>query len=190
MADETNKVHFDLTNVYVAPLTFEGGVPAFGAPKRLPGAISMDLSPQGNTVKLRADGIVYYSTTSNSGYEGDLNLAMVPDWFRSECLGEKLTEKDKVLVENALAEPSPFALLYEFLYDKKHRRHAIFSCMAGRVNVKGENKDNQKDPDTETLRLTAVPLPDGKVKASTTEETPDEVYQGWNTAVWTGDAAQ
>lgn len=190
MADETNKVHFDLTNVYVAPLTFEGGAPAFGAPKRLPGAISIDLAAQGNTVKLRADGIVYYSTTSNSGYEGDLNLAMTPDWFRQEYLGETLSEKDKVLVENALADPKPFALLYEFLYDKKHRRHVLYSCTAGRVSVKGENKENQKDPDTETLHLVSVPLPGGNVKASTTEETPDAVYNDWNTAVWTADAAQ
>lgn len=190
MDNETNKVHFDLTNVHVAPLTFEGGAHAFGAPKRLPGAISIDLAAQGNTVKLRADGIVYYSTTSNSGYEGDLNLAMVPDWFRQEYLGESLSEKDKVLVENVLADPAPFALLYEFLGDKKHRRHVLYSCTASRVSVKGENKENQKDPDTEALHLVSVPLPDGKVKASTTEATPDAVYNAWNTTVWVSDSAQ
>ncbi len=187
---DTNKVHYDLTNVHVAPLTIEGDTVAFGTPKRLPGAISMDLSAQGNSVKLRADGIVYYNSTSNSGYDGDLNLAMVPDWFREEYLGDTVDATDKVLVENALAEPKPFALLYEFLYDKKHRRHVLYSCMASRPNIKGENKENQKDPDTETLHLSSVPLPDGKVKASTAEETPDNVYKGWLTSVWLPKAAE
>lgn len=181
---DTNKVHYDLVDVHVAPLTFEAGLPVFGDPKRLEGAISMDLSPQGNTTKLRADGIVYYQSSSNSGYEGDLNLAMVPDWFRQEYLGEKLDATDKVAVENAEAEQKAFALLYGFKYDKKHRRHVLYNCMASRPGIKGENKDNQKDPDTESLPLSAVPLPGGNVKASTTEETPDEVYKGWMTTVW------
>lgn len=181
---DTNKVHYDLVDVHVAPLTFEGGVATFGAPVALPGSISMDLSPQGNTVKLRADGIVYYQSTSNSGYEGNLNLAMVPDWFKQQYLGETLNETDKVTVENAEAETKPFALIYGFKYDKKQRRHVLYNCMASRPNIKGENKDNQKDPDTESLPLSAVPLPGGNVKASTTEETPDEVYANWLKAVW------
>lgn len=186
---DTNKVHYDLVDVHMAPLTISDGVATFGEPKALPGSISMDLSPQGNTVKLRADGIVYYQSNSNSGYEGNLNLAMVPDWFKREYLGEKLDETDKVQVENAEAEPSAFALLYGFKYDKKGRRHVLYNCMAGRANIKGENKDNQKDPDTESLSLSCVPLPGGNVKASTTAETPDTVYNGWMASVWQGKPA-
>lgn len=188
---DTNKVHYDLTNVHVAPLTLdlEAGTYTFGDPKRLPGAISMDLAAQGDIVKLRADAMDYYTSYSNNGYAGDLNLAMVPDWFRQEYLGDTISEKDKVLVETANAEHKPFALLYEFLGDKNHRRHVLYSCTANRPNIKGENKDNQKEADTEALTLTSVPLPDGKVKASTTAETPETVYAGWNAAVWVKDSA-
>ena len=181
---ETNKVHYDLTNVYIAPMTSEGENPAWGTPKRLYGAISMDLTANGETVKLRADGIDYYTNVSNNGYEGDLNLALVPDWLRTEVLGDTITETDKVMVENALAEPKHFALIYEFLYDKKNRRHVLFNCLAGRPNIQGENKDNQKNPDTESLTITATPLAGGHVKASTTEETPEEIYKNWTDAVW------
>lgn len=189
MANTDNKVHYDLTNVHVASLTIdlEGGTVTFGTPKRLLGAISMDLSAQGEQVKLRADGIDYYVSNSNNGYSGDLNLAMVPDWFRQEYLGDTLSEKDKVLVESALAEPKPFALLYEFLGDVSHRRHCLYNTTAARPNIKGENKDNQKEADTESLSLTSLPLPDGKVKSSTTAETPQAVYDGWNKAVWVKD---
>lgn len=189
MANTDNKVHYDLTNVHVASLTIdlEGGTVSFGTPKRLLGAISMDLSAQGEQVKLRADAIDYYVSNSNNGYSGDLNLAMVPDWFRQEYLGDTLSEKDKVLVESAQAEPKPFALLYEFLGDVSHRRHCLYNTTAARPNIKGENKDNQKEADTESLSLTSLPLPDGKVKASTTAETPQAVYDGWNKAVWVKD---
>lgn len=181
---DTNKVHYDLVDVHVAPLTIVDGVATFGEPKKLPGSISVDLSPQGNTVSLRADGIVYYHSNSNSGYTGSLNLAMVPDWFKREYLGETLDETAKVQIENAEAEPKPFALLYGFKYDAKQRRHVLYNCMAGRHNIKGENKENQKDPDTEILPLSCVPLPGGNVKASTTEETTEAVYSGWMKAVW------
>lgn len=186
---DTNKIHYDLVNVHVAPLTIKDGVVSFGTPERLPGSISMDLAAQGNSVKLRADGIVYYQSNSNSGYDGSLNLAMVPDWFKQKYLGEILKATDKVQVENALAEPQPFALLFEFQYDKKHRRHCLYSCMASRPNIKGENKENQKEPDTESMNISAVPLANGDVKASTTEETPDTVYQNWYKAVWVEAAA-
>lgn len=189
MSTTDNKVHYDLVDVHVASLTLdlETGTVSFGTPKALLGSISMDLSAQGEQVKLRADGMDYYVTNSNNGYSGNLNLAMVPDWFRQEYLGDTLSEKDKVLVENSQVEAKPFALLYGFKGDAKNRRHVMYNCTANRPNIKGENKDNQKQPDTETLPLTSVPLPDGKVKASTTAETPQAVYENWTKAVWVKD---
>lgn len=186
---DNNKVHYDLQNVFVAELTLDDSdVATFGTPKRLPGAISMDLSAQGDNVTLRADGINYYVNNSNQGYQGDLTLAMVPDWFRAEFLGQAISTKDKVLVENAKTDqPKKFALLYEFQGDAHARRHVLYNCLAARPNLTGENKDNQREADTEALTLTASPLPTGEVKASTTAETPDEVYNGWTKNVWVKD---
>ena len=186
MADD-NKVHYDLDDVHIAPLTLTGDKPTWGDPVRLYGAISMDLSAEGDTTKLRADGTDYYVSVANNGYTGDLSVAMVPDWFKAECLGHKITATDKVLVENADIEPKPFAVLFRFKGDKHARRHVLYNCVAARPNIKGENKDNPKDPDTESLSLTASPLPNGWVKASTTAETPEAVYTNWNNAVWFND---
>ena len=191
MDSNENKVHYDLTNVYVSPLTvdLDTGTVTFGVPKRLPGAISMDLAAQGEQIKRRADAIDYYVTNSNNGYSGDLNIVMVPDWFRQEYLGDTLSENDKVLVENAQAEPKPFAMLYEFLGDKSRRRHCLYNVTASRPNIKAENKDNQKEADTESMAMTALPLPDGKVKASTTADTPKLVYENWTKSVWVDDSS-
>ena len=190
MAKSDNKVHYALTNVYIAQLTMdlEAGTVSFATPKRLLGAVSMDLSAQGDVIKLRADGMDYYVVNSNNGYQGDLNIARIPDWFRSDILGDSVSPTDKVLVETTTQEPKPFAMIFEFLGDVKGTRHVLYNCAASRPNIKGENKDNLKDPDTDTLSLTASPLQDGKVKASTTAETPANVYDNWFKAVWEKDS--
>ena len=190
MANADNKVHYALTNVYIATLemNLETGAVTFGAPKRLLGAVSMDLSAQGDVIKLRADAMDYYVVNSNNGYQGDLNIARIPDWFRSDILGDTVTASDKVLVETTTQEPKAFAMMFEFLGDAKGTRHVLYNCSASRPNIKGENKDNLKDPDTDTLSLTASPLQDGKVKASTTAETPENVYNSWFTKVWEKDS--
>lgn len=190
MANADNKVHYALTNVYIATLEMdlETGTVTFGNPKRLLGAVSMDLSAQGDVIKLRADGMDYYVVNSNNGYQGELNIARIPDWFRSDILGNTITEKDKVLVEATTQEPKAFAMMFEFLGDVKGTRHVLYNCAASRPNIKGENKGNLKDPDTDTLSLTASPLQDGKVKASTTAETPTNVYENWFKKVWEKDS--
>lgn len=190
MANADNKVHYALTNVYIATLEMdlETGTVTFGTPKRLLGAVSMDLSAQGDVIKLRADAMDYYVVNSNNGYQGDLNIARIPDWFRSDILGDTVTASDKVMVETTTQEPKAFAMLFEFLGDVKGIRHVLYNCAASRPNIKGENKDNLKDPDTDTLSLTASPLQDGKVKASTTAETPNGVYNNWFQKVWEKDS--
>ena len=190
MANADNKVHYALTNVYIATLEMdlETSTVTFGNPKRLLGAVSMDLSAQGDVIKLRADGMDYYVVNSNNGYQGDLNIARIPDWFRRDILGDTISATDKVLVETTTQEPKAFAMLFEFLGDVKGTRHVLYNCAASRPNIKGENKDNLKDPDTDTMSLTASPLQDGKVKASTTAETPENVYKNWFQKVWEKDS--
>ena len=116
-------------------------------------------------------------------------MAMVPDWFRKDYLGEILDEAAKVQVENAEAEHKPFAMLFGFKGDKAKRVHVLYNCMAGRPGIKGENKENEKDPDTESLPVSAVPLPGGDVKASSTADTPAEIVAGWYEKVWQRAAA-
>ena len=189
--NDKNKVHYDLQNVFVAEVTVDDSdAVTFGTPERLRGAISMDLSAQGDTTTQRADGIDYYQNTSNQGYNGDLTLAMVPDWFREKYLGNTLSTQDKALVENAKTDqPKHFALIYEFQGDAAARRHVMYNCLATRPSAHGENKDNQREADTEALTLNASCLPDGKVKASTTADTPQSVYDNWIKAVWVKDSS-
>ena len=81
-----NKIKYNLKNVHAAVLTEDDGVYTYGTPKAIPGAVSLSLDAEGDTNPFYADGIVYYRTVANNGYSGDLEIALIPDWVRTDLL--------------------------------------------------------------------------------------------------------
>ena len=187
-----NKMHYDLKNVHYVPGRIQSdGTIIYSKPIRIPGAMSMDISAEGETTKIRADGIDYIVNTSNNGYAGSITLVKVPDNFRRDCLAEKIDTINGIQYEDANAEPNPFALIFEFLGDVKSTRHILYNNIATRIPFVAENKDNQKEPDTEEMEITSSPAVfniDGEqrsiVKASTNADTPQEVYAKWYSKVF------
>ena len=179
-----NKVKFNLKNVHYAKLTETDGVVTYGAPVGIPGAVSLSLSAEGDTTPFFADGIKYYVSVSNNGYFGDLEIALIPDSFRTDILGDTVDNTAKVVIENALTEPGRFALLFEFDGDQNSIRHVFWNCTATRPSVDGSTTTKSKEVSTEKLTIDAAPLADGRVKAKTGSETTEGVYNGWYSEVW------
>ena len=179
-----NKVKFNLKNVHYALLTLSAqNVPSFGAPVPVPGAVSLSLDANGEPENFYADGGVYYVINNNMGYDGDLELAMIPESFRTDVLKETL-DANGVLVENAESNLAAFALLFEFDGDQKHMRHVLYNCAASRPGIEGKTNEESKEVQTETLTIKASPLPDGTVKAKTGDTTDTATYNGWYDAVY------
>lgn len=185
MPNRHNKVKFGLSNVHYALLEAgDNGAVSYGTPKPIPGAVNMNLPPQGDTSTFYADDVAYYVTSANSGYQGDLEIADIPQSFAEDVLKESLDGTAKVLVERSSAEPAPFALLFEFKGDQHKTRHVLYNCTAARPNITGATTTNTKEPQTSTLTLTAAPLANELVKAKTTADTPDETLNNWYKSVW------
>lgn len=166
MSTKKNKVKFNICNVHYALITVDDeGEVTFGTPVAMPGAVSLSLEPNGEPSNFYADGYAYYTISNNMGYEGDLELAMVPESFRTDVLKEKLDSKG-VLIENSDAELAQFALLFEFDGDVRHIRHVMYNCSASRPKIEGKTNEDKKEVQTETLTIKATPLADGKVKPS------------------------
>lgn len=183
--NKANKVKFGLKNVHYALLTAgEAGKVTFATPVPIPGAVNLSMEAQGETSTFYADDMAYYVTAANDGYSGDLEIAVLPDSYRKDVLGEKEDETDKILVENVTAEPKPHALLFEFAGDQKAVRHVLYNCAATRPGITGSTTNKSKDPTTEKITLTASPLANGNIRAKTTPDTPDEKYSNWYKAVW------
>uniref|UniRef100_UPI001898A689 major tail protein n=1 Tax=Enterocloster citroniae TaxID=358743 RepID=UPI001898A689 len=159
------------------------GAITFATPVRVPGAVSIALDAQGDISKFYADGITYYQAAANNGYDGDLEVALLPESFRTDVLGETLDGK-KVLVENADAKQTAFALLFEFDGDEKAIRHVLYNCTSTRPSVESQTKEESIEPVTETLTISATPLPDGRIKARTGDTTDEATYGGWYDEVY------
>ena len=176
MTAKKNKVKFNLKNAYYAKiLEMTQTNMTFDTPVPLPGAVSLSLDANGENENFYADGGVYYVISNNQGYEGDFELAMIPESFRIDILGEAL-DKNKVLFENANVETSPFAFLFEFDGDVKHIKHVMYNCTASRPGIESATNEESKEVKTETLTLSAAPTPTGLVKARTADETDTTVY--------------
>lgn len=184
MANKRNKVKFNLSNVHYALLSIsEEGVVSYGTPVAIPGAVALSLDPNGEPSVFYADGYAYYTVNNNQGYEGDLEIALVPDSFRTDVLKESL-DSNKVMVEDANVETNKFALLFEFDGDIKKTRHVLYSCIAARPKIESSTKEEEIEVKTDTLSIKASPLADGKVKARTTEETAETAYNNWYKEVY------
>ena len=107
-----NKVKFNICNChYALQKTQENGEIGFGNPVAMPGAVCIALDPNGEPESFYADGIEYYIIANNMGYDGDLELALIPESFRTDVLKEE-ADTNEVLVENAHSETAAFALLF------------------------------------------------------------------------------
>ena len=184
-----NKIKYGIKNVYYAVATLAANNSAtYDTPVALPGAVSLTLDPEGDNNIFYADNIAYYTTYANNGYSGSLELALIPDAFRKDVLGEIEDNKD-VLVEEQGAPSVHFALMFQFEGDAKATRHVMYNCVASRPTTNGSTKEASIEPQTETINLTATSIYNAAldkdiVKARTGDSTDNTAYTGWFTQVY------
>lgn len=185
---QRNKIKYGLKNVYYAIATIdEDGSATYATPVRIPGAVSLSLEPQGDREPFYADDIEYFVSISNTGYEGSLEIAMMPESFEKDVL-KAIEDSKGVLFEEVDPEIVHFALLFQFAADKKAIRHCMYNCTAMRPNVESETKGENIEPRTDELDLRAGTIYNatlGKdiIKAKTKSDTDATVYNSWFTQV-------
>ena len=184
MAAVKNKVKFGLRNCHYALATMDDSQNVtFSTPVPIPGAVSLSLSAEGDNDPFYADDSVYFLVATNTGYSGDLEVAMIPESFLKDVLKET-EDANGVIVENKDAEPAHFVLLFEFTGDKKQIRHCMYYCSATRPAMEGDTKEDKTNVKTEKISITATPLPNGIVKSKTGSNTSDTVYNDWYKEVY------
>ena len=185
MPETENKIEYGLSNVYYAPITKYDDTAkkyTYGTPIHIPGAVNVSFSAKGDSNPFYADNINYYDTKTNAGYEGDLEIASIPDSFRTNILGEK--KIDGMLVENSDAQGSEFALMFQFEGDVTGKRHIFYRCSSGRPDVASKTKEESTTPNTNTLSITCMAREnDHNVKSSLLESENTDRYSKWFTAV-------
>lgn len=180
-----NKVKFGLKNVKYSKITTTAGVDSYASPVAIPGAVNISLAPAGDTSEFHADDVLYYTQSSNQGYTGDLEIALIPESFLIDILGMKL-DINGALVEKANAQPSAFALYFEIQGDVKGRKVWYYNCTCARPNQDAATKDKGITPGTDKLSLIVAPrISDNLVKiAMELDETNETAYGTFSTTVY------
>lgn len=187
-----NKIAYGLKNVHYAKLTetidpSTGAVTySYGTVKAWPGAVSMSLEPQGETLKEYADDSVYYTLAQNMGYEGDFEYETMPEDFRENILNEESDEND-VMIEKSGKPTTYFALMFEVNGDAHKSKKLFYKCSANRETVENSTTEDSIEATHGKITITAVPRADELVKASTKSTTPSEIVTGWYTDVYEPD---
>lgn len=184
-----NKIRYGLKNVHFAKLTetvdsTTGAVTySYGTITAWPGAVSLNLEPQGEITNEYADDGVWYTFAQNSGYQGDFEYETMPESFRSDILGETVDSND-VFIESTGKPTVYFALLFEVNGDAHKSKKLFYKCSATRESVENATTEDSIEATHGTITITAVGRADGKVKASTGSETGSTVVNGWYTTVY------
>lgn len=181
MAD-SNKVKFGLKSVYYSMITVAaGGAISYGTPKAWPGAVSIDLSPSGDTEPFRADNMDYWRAAGTGSYNGNLTMAYLPDAVAQDLFGDR-KDDNGVLVEAAGGAANAFALLFEFSGDANETRHILYHCTASRPNINSETTPADSiTPVTVELPITASANEEGYAKGKASPG--DAAYSTWFTTV-------
>ena len=152
-----NKVLYGIKNVYVAKLTeADDGTITYGTPFAMPGATGFSPEPQGETTTFYADDMAYYIAQSNSGYQGELTLAITPNEFITTILGQT-QDSNGALIENSNDRTARFALMFEGEGDPTNRRYVYYDCTATRPNREFSTTEDTIEVGTETITITIAP---------------------------------
>lgn len=181
-----NKIKYGLSRVYYALATIStSGAATYATPVQIPGAVSLSMDPSGEPNKFYADNIAYATFAANAGYEGELEVALIPDKFRTDVLGEVVN--GDIQYEKAEANTTPFALLFQFEGDDTATRHVFYNCTATRPNVGSKTTEESVEVQTETLKLTCGAVFNGTLDANIVKgkisDKTKTAYTNWFTAV-------
>lgn len=184
------RVRYGLKNLYYATATDGGGgALTYATPVALPGAKSISLSVEGESVDESADDVRWFHLNVNNGYSGTLEFEDTADadTFLRTVLGQTKDTAD-VVWETAADVPVEFALLGQFTLaggTETGKRFALLRCVIDRPELAGQTKEQSGlTIQTNTVNITAMPrINDDRVKA--VADSSSAAYAGWFSAVVT-----
>lgn len=181
------KVKFGLKNVYYAVATIAAdGSATYGTPVALPGAVNLTLDPEGENTPFRADNIDYWTSVSNNGYSGSIELALVPDDFRVAVLGE-VVGGNGLQYEAVKNSAVHVAVMFQVENDVNATRHVFYNCVFTRPGSGSETTPTGGiSPVTETMNITASSVYVAALEADVVKakcKTGDSAYASFFDAV-------
>lgn len=150
-----NKVEFGISQLHVGTYAVVDGVTTLGTPYHQPGAVSFSPEEQSEENTFYADNIAYWSGYSGGTIEGDLEVAMFDDAFKTQFLGYRtLTNGALANVKNP-TKPNVY-IAFQVEGDAESRRVILYNCSLGGITREYNTIEESKEPATETLPVTCT----------------------------------
>lgn len=151
-----NKVEFGISQLHVGTYTVDdSNQVTLGTPYHQKGAVSFSPEEQSENNTFYADNIAYWSGYSGGTLEGDLEVAMFDDAFKTQFLGYvELTNGGIATVKNA-TKPNVY-IAFQVEGDAESRRVILYNCALGVIGREYATIEESKEPATETLGVTAI----------------------------------
>ncbi|MGR6765354.1 major tail protein [Paenibacillus sp. T2-29] len=152
-----NKVTYGLEKVHIAFKDTNSATLAWEKPQHIDGAVRWTPEAQGESSTFYAENRAYFIATSNNGYTGELEFALIPDAIIARMLGWEIDENG-MLVEVTDGIPQPFAILGQVQGDQKNRRFVYYEAQASRTAKERTTKGASVEPSTDVLSVTVSPI--------------------------------
>ena len=150
-----NKVEFGISQLHVGTYTVSDSTVTLGTPYHQAGAVSFSPEESSEQNTFYADNIAYWSGYSGGSIEGDLEVAMFDDAFKTQFLGYRtLTNGALANVKNA-TKPNVY-IAFQVEGDAESRRVILYNCALGAITREYATIEESKEPATETLGVTCT----------------------------------
>lgn len=150
-----NKVEFGISQLHVGTYAVVDGVVTLGTPYHQPGAVSFSPEEQSEENTFYADNTAYWSGYSGGTIEGDLEVAMFDDAFKTQFLGYRtLTNGGLANVKNP-TKPNVY-IAFQVEGDAESRRVILYNCSLGGITREYNTIEESKEPATETIPVTCT----------------------------------
>jgi len=152
------KVQFGISNLHVGTYTDTNGTVTLGTPYHQKGAVNFSPETQSENNDFYADNIIYWSGYSGGTIEGDLEVAMFDDEFKTQFLGYKeLTNGGLASVKNP-TKPNVY-VAFQVETDEGDAgpiRVILYNCSLGNISREYPTITENKEPQTATIPVTCV----------------------------------
>lgn len=149
------KVQFGISQLHVGTYTDNNGTVTLGTPYHQKGAINFAPETDSQNNDFYADNIVYWSGYSGGKIEGDLEVAMFDDEFKTQFLGYvELTNGGLAAVKNP-TKPNVY-VAFQVETDATPIRVILYNCSLGNISREYSTITENKEPQTATIPVTCV----------------------------------
>ena len=167
-----NKVMFGLSNAHYA--VYDPTEGTYGTPVPIKGSVSLSLDIEGESSTFYADNMAFYTTNKNGGYSGTLEIAYAEHQMLQDLLGYE--DDSGLLLEFTDAQPSQFALLFEFDGNVNKQRFVLYNCTLARPNTEANTTEDTIEPTTQSYKGKTRNVVTGMIENTETNKTKFDAF--------------